>query len=188
MSTLMSVSPAPLQPAQSTRGRKIWSHWLGVLYAIIFICFTSTSFMGGSHTQILVDAVWKVVFGNWHWDLTGPVNEACRKVGHFFGYGLVGLIFRNAWYNSAKAFQWLVRSWLTPFAASLSIASTFLVACLDEWHQRFTPGRVGSIRDALLDAAGAFFLNVIFWTLSVRNRRKRMERSLPASALSIPAR
>jgi VanZ family protein len=171
----------------------MWSHWMTVLCALIFIRLTSTSFMGGSHTQILVDAVWKAVFGTWHWDITGYVNEYCRKVGHFFGYGLVGLIFRNAWYNSAKAFSWLMRTWLTPFAVSLSVASTFLVASLDEWHQTFLPGRVGSLRDVLLDAAGALFLNVILWRLIVRNRRKRMATkqlpaSYPANASSIAAR
>jgi VanZ family protein len=130
--------------------------------------------MGGSHTQILVDAVWKAVFGTWKWSITGDVNEYCRKVGHFFGYGLVGLIFRNAWFNSAKAFSWIMRTWLTPFAVLLSVASTFLVACLDEWHQTFVPGRVGILRDALLDAAGALFLNIILWRLTVRGRRKRI--------------
>ena len=133
--------------------------------------------MGGSHTQVLVDAVWKTFLGTWHWDLTGPVNEACRKVGHFIGYGLVSLLFSNAWYKSAQAFAWVVRNWLTPFAAMLAVISTFLVACLDEWHQRFVPGRVGSIRDALLDAAGALFLNLLVWALRARRRRNALHAS-----------
>jgi VanZ family protein len=136
---------------------------------MVFICFTSTSFMGGKTTQILVDAVWKVVFGTWHWELTGLVNGSCRKFGHFFGYGVIGLIFRNAWYTSARAFMWVVKSWLTPFAASMAVASTFIVACLDEWHQTFCPGRVGCLHDALLDATGALCLNVAI--LVVRARR-----------------
>jgi VanZ family protein len=169
----MSASPLSY-PALATGPQRARHGWLPVLCALLFICFTSTAFMGGGTTQILVNAVWKAIFGTWHWNITGEVNEICRKTGHFFGYGVVGLIFRNAWYRSAKAFAWVVRSWLTPFAASLAVASTFLVACLDEWHQRFLPGRVGSLRDALLDAAGAIFLNLLVWALRARKRRKLM--------------
>jgi VanZ family protein len=148
---------------------------LPVLGALAFISFTSTNFMGGSHTQIVLDAVWKTFLGSWHWDLTGAVNVYCRKVGHFIGYGLVSLIFRNAWYKSAQAFAWVTGSWLTPFAASLAVASTFTVACLDELHQTFLATRVGSLHDALLDTAGAICLNVLFWSIRARNRRKLLE-------------
>ncbi|HEY4378983.1 MAG TPA: VanZ family protein [Acidobacteriaceae bacterium] len=165
----MLFNPSPVTPRRSLR-----SEWLPVLCAMIFICFTSTSFMGGGTTQKLVNAVWQVLLGHWHWDLTGPVNEACRKTGHFFGYGIIGLIFSNAWYKSAQAFAWVVRSWLTPFAATLAVVSTFFVACLDEWHQRFLPGRVGSMRDALLDAAGAIFLNLLIWAFRARRRRNAL--------------
>ena len=77
--------------------------------------------MGGTHTQVLVNAVWKAVLGTWHSNLTGQVNGIGRKVGHFFGYGLVSLIFRNAWYKSAQALSWVARIWLTPFAAFFAI-------------------------------------------------------------------
>jgi VanZ family protein len=59
-----------------------------------------------------------------------------------------------------------------PFAAGLAVASTFLIGCLDEWHQRYLRGRVGSIRDALLDSAGALFINLIVWAVVARRRRK----------------
>jgi VanZ family protein len=172
----MSASPALFNPAQSSRSRNA-NHWLPVFYALVFICFTSTTFMGGSHTQILVNAVWKAVLGTWHWDLTGEVNGVGRKVGHFIGYGLVGLIFRNAWYKSARAFHWVPRNLLMLFAASTAVSSTFAVACIDEWHQTFLVGRVGSLHDALIDAAGAVFLNAIVWTIVARKRRRLIERS-----------
>lgn len=170
----MSTSPMLLNPSRVTPRRSVRLEWLPVLYALTFICFTSTAFMGGARTQMLVDAVWKPLLGNWRWDLTGPVNEFCRKTGHFFGYGLVSLLFRNAWYKSARAFAWVMRSWLTPFAATLAVVSTFCVGCLDELHQRYVPGRVGSIRDALLDAAGALFLNLLVWALRARHRRNAL--------------
>jgi VanZ family protein len=174
----MSASPVLFNPALPGRTqRRTGSEWLPVVFALVLISFESTTLMGGSHTQILVNAVWKAVLGTWHWNLTGAVNGIGRKVGHFFGYGVVGLIFRNAWYKSARAFAWVIRRWLTPFAATLAIASTFAVACLDEWHQRFLPGRVGCFRDVLLDATGAIVLNVILWTMMARRRRRVIERS-----------
>jgi VanZ family protein len=175
----MSATPMPFPSRHTTKAELIRLAWLPVLFTLIFIRFTSTSFMGGSHTQVLVDTVWQTLFGNWHWDITGPVNEFCRKTGHFFGYGLISLIFRNAWYRSAKAFAWVIKTWLTPFASSLAIASTFFIACLDEWHQCFVPGRVGSLRDALIDTAGALLLNVFVWEFRAYKRRKALNARSP---------
>ncbi len=61
--------------------------------------------MGGSHTQVVVTSL-ATVFGNWHSrTATGPVNEIIRKVGHFFGYGIIGLFFRNAWFRTSAWFH-----------------------------------------------------------------------------------
>jgi len=168
----MSASPALLNPLQVAPHRDARSQWLPVLFSLVFVCFTSTTFMGGSHTQVVLDAVWKAVLGTWHWNATGAVNAFLRKTGHFFGYGMIGIFFRNAWYSTVRAVGSMLRSWLMPVSASLAVASTFLVGCLDEWHQKHLPGRVGSIHDALLDAAGALFLNVLVWAFFARRRKK----------------
>jgi VanZ family protein len=68
----------------------------------------------------------------------------------------------------------LVRTWITPFAASLAVASTFVVASLDEWHQHYVPGRVSSFHDVLVDTTGALLLNVLVWELRARRRRKML--------------
>jgi VanZ family protein len=87
---------------------------------------------------------------------------------------MIGLIFRNAWVASLRALTSLVRAWVAPFAGSLAVASTFLVACLDEWHQKFVPGRVSSFHDVLVDTTGALLLNVMVWELRARKRRQLM--------------
>ena len=102
------------------------------------------------------------------------VNEVCRKVGHFFGYGMIGLLFRNAWHSSIRAHLVAIRHrWLgnrllgrrlMVSVSALSIFCTFIVASLDELHQRFVPGRVSSFRDVLLDTTGALVLNLVFWS------------------------
>jgi VanZ family protein len=154
----------------------VQSAWFPVLLSLIFVCFTSTSFMGGNHTQVLVDDVWRTFLGTWHWDLTAPVNIVCRKVGHFLGYGAIGLIFRNAWHCSIRAGIMRIGASLATLqgmvsVSALSVICTFLVASLDELHQRYVPGRVSSFRDVMVDTTGAIFLNVVFWTVRAHRRR-----------------
>lgn len=171
----MSASPVLLNPSSvaPSRPNSLRTNWMYVACSILFICCTSTTFMGGTHTGALLNAVWRALFGTWHYDLRGIVNLVLRKVGHFFGYGMIGLIFRNAWTASLRALT-LVRSWISPFATSLAVASTFLVASLDEWHQRYVPGRVGSFHDVLIDTAGALMLNLLVWELRASKRRKML--------------
>jgi VanZ family protein len=174
-------SPALLHP-QVAVPRTPLNQWVPVLFSLAFVCCTSTSFMGGSHTQAWLEDVWQVVLGKWHWDLTGPVNEVCRKVGHFFGYGMIGLLFRSAWHSSIRAHlaainyrslgSRLLGRRLMLSASGLSVLCTFVVAALDEWHQRYLPGRVSSFRDILLDTAGALVLNLAFWSVCAQRRRR----------------
>ena len=174
-------SPTLLHP-HVTVPRTPLNQWVPVLFSLVFVCFTSTSFMGGSHTQVWLEDVWQAVLGKWHWDLTGPVNEVCRKVGHFFGYGTIGLLLRNAWHSSIRAHlvainhrrlgSRLLGRRLMLSASGLSVLCTFVVAGLDEWHQKYVPGRVSSFRDVLLDTAGALVLNLAFWSLRAQRRRR----------------
>lgn len=138
--------------------------------------------MGGSHTQVLVNDVWRAVLGKWHWNITGTVNQVIRKVGHFFGYGTIGLLFRSAWHSSIRAHlvainyrrldSRLLGRRLMLSASGLSVLCTFAVGCLDEWRQKYVPGRVGSLRDVLLDTAGALVLNLAFWGVRAQRRRR----------------
>ena len=161
----MATSPAVLNPAIDLRRAALRS-WLPVLYSIAFICFTSTTLMSGYHTQFVVDDVWHMLFGNWHLDWRGTVNLDGRKIGHFFGYGVVGLIFRQAWHQTLRVRairlgRTLRTSRLFMLSAVLSVQSVFLVASLDELHQSFLPQRVGSFGDVLRDTAGTIFLNLV---------------------------
>lgn len=169
----MASSPALLNPSLDlSRIQKPWvlpriqKHWIAVLCCLAFVCFTSTTLMSGYHTQFVVDGVWKALFGNWHNDWRGMANGDGRKIGHFFGYGMVGLIFRNAWERtlSARAVRLgrtLVNSRLMILAALMSVFSIFLVALADELHQCFLPQRVGSFGDVLRDTFGTVFLNLV---------------------------
>src|SRR5438105_5479354 len=100
----MATSPAVLNPSPINFRRAIQAAWTPVFLSLAFIAFTSSTLMSGYHTQFVVNDVWKALFGNWHLsDWAGVVNGEGRKVGHFFGYGAIGLVFRNAWHTSLRA-------------------------------------------------------------------------------------
>jgi VanZ family protein len=167
----MSAAPVVLNPTSFKPPSPIRKEWVWVLCTIIFICFTSTTFMGAATSQIVVNFFWKALLGNWHASQLGNINGILRKSGHFLGYGTVGLIFRNAWFKTARTFSLVVKNWLNPFAAFLAVVSTFIVGSLDEYHQMIIPGRVGCLRDALVDTAGSIFLNIVFLAVLARRRK-----------------
>jgi VanZ family protein len=170
----MSASPVLLNPYRPALRTDVRAKWLYAFFGVVFVCCTSNSYFGGIHTGALLNAVWRAVLGSWHYEMRGEVNEIMRKVGHFFGYGMIGVIFRNAWYTTARTLMALARQWTAAFAISLGVASTFIVACLDEWHQHYCPGRVSSFRDVLVDTTGALLLNVFLWEWRAYKRRRAL--------------
>lgn len=73
-----------------------------------------------------------------------------RKGVHFFGYGLLALIFFS-FYSSLK--------WRFPMI--IGFISVVVIASLDEFRQSMIPGRTGMVGDVVLDASGALTLLII---------------------------
>jgi len=131
--------------------------------------------MSGYHTQFVVNYLWNAVFGHWHYDDAGVLNFVGRKVGHFFGYGTIGLMFRRAWDNTLRAWMLSIPGNLGLISSVLGIISTFALASIDEWHQMYLPQRHGSMLDALLDCLGAFFLTLAIWAVRSIQRRRNAD-------------
>jgi VanZ family protein len=104
-----------------------------------------------------------------------------RKAGHFTAYAILGGLFFRAWRATLPAGRQLWRTdprtgnpvgvlrerlWTLRWSA-LAVASAALAAAFDEWHQAFVPTRGSSVRDVLLDTAGAIFLQLIFMVMWV---------------------
>jgi VanZ family protein len=104
-------------------------------------------------------------------------NFLIRKAGHVFWYGLTcGLLYRQAGF---ELWRRRAASWSAP-AAFLALASTMLVAGLDEWHQTTIPSRTGTLSDVLLDsAAGLAALALIFLRSAPGLRRHQRRAGLP---------
>lgn len=184
----MSTLPVLLSPSPIPSRRNFRNAWIPVLCAVAFVAFTSTTLMSGFHTQKIVDFVWDNVLGKWHRDDTGFVNFAGRKVGHFLGYGTIGLMFRRAWYHSLRSYMMALRGTAVLVSSVLGIVSTFALASLDEWHQMFLPQRHGSLWDAALDAAGALFLTVAIAAFRALQRRRNENAARIIRSYSVAAR
>ena len=117
-----------------------------------------------------------------HSHVEGPTlelaNHLLRKSGHFLGYGTLGVIFCRAWAAQLNRFTTLTWTDVRLRGAILGVLSVFLVACADEYHQSFLPGRTSTFTDVLLDTCGALIVNtIVFLVLAARRRSLRQDLS-----------
>jgi VanZ family protein len=141
--------------------------WLGLIVA------ESTRFASAENTGRLFYPLLHFLFGvdrahfpTWHFFI--------RKTGHFIGYFTLSWLLFRAWRDT---FPFSGRTWSIQWAR-ISFFMTALVACLDEWHQTFIPGRTGNIHDVMLDSTAAFIAQIVLFLIL----RKRI--SGPASQVT----
>jgi len=119
---------------------------------------------------------------SWYQVLT--VNHLLRKTGHFVGYATLSWFAFRGWTATLRwlrqrsllrarrseeemehdrsLYRWHLR------AAILAIVFTSVVACLDEFHQSFLPGRTGVFHDVILDSLGGIFAQIVvllYWNI-----------------------
>lgn len=149
--------------------------WIPVLIGLAVIGFESTPMGGGQTTGAFLKDLWPRMLAKWEPSTFGEVHHLMRKLGHFTGYGMLGLLLRKAWHHSVQLYLSIVGSQLMFAASALSVSFTFLVGCLDEWHQSTLPGRSSSGRDVLIDTGGALLFNAIFWVTRYLRRRSHRQ-------------
>ena len=161
--------------------------WIPVLLGLAAICFESTPLMGGNNTARWFAEIWPKVLGSANSPFVGALHHFLRKLGHFTGYGTLGLLLRKAWSHSVRAYMNMIGSRLMLAATALSVSFTFLVGSLDEWHQSIVPGRISCCRDVLIDTGGALLFNAIFWAIRARKlgapRRARPRKASAAQGV-----
>jgi VanZ family protein len=104
-----------------------------------------------------------------YWDTVVSVEERgyfkfveflIRKLTHFVGFGCIALGIYFAWGKRR-------------FAAGIAIAGTAFIATLDEFRQSFTPGRMMSGQDVILDTAGAIvFVGIVVLVKKIFKRQR----------------
>ena len=144
--------------------------WLPVLIGTALIATSSSSLFSAEHTNGPF---------RWLYELfCGPVSDArwhiahfyMRKSGHFFGYGVFGLLWLRAWWLSLPHSRFFVD-------AALAVLGCGLVASSDEFHQAFLPSRTGSPWDVLLDCSGAITLQLVVYLFMRIFRPKKLARA-----------
>lgn len=100
-----------------------------------------------------------------YWDTVVSVEERgyfkfveflIRKLTHFVGFGCIALGIYFAWGKRR-------------FPASVAIIGTAIIAILDEFRQSFTPGRMMSGQDVLVDTVGAIvFVGIVVFVKKLR--------------------
>jgi VanZ family protein len=157
-------------------GTTLMMAWLPVVFGITVICGESTTAMSGANTERWLLSILHALWGQTGGSSVDAANLLLRKVGHFFGYGTLGFLFRRAWYISLRQSWEGPRSRLPFSASALAVFCTFCVASLDEIHQRFLLGRTSSFYDVMLDTAGAIvFLRVMTVVVARRRRAALLE-------------
>lgn len=88
------------------------------------------------------------------------------KIAHFFEFALLGFLLSFGYFN-AFFFSRVVKSVLV-FLTGLPLG------LLDEFHQRFVPGRSSALSDVLADAAGiiAGILAYLYLAQKIRSKLK----------------
>jgi len=153
-------------------GRSSLRTWLPVAVWLLLIALESTSAASADNTGSLLSGLFRMALpGRIGDQLFGLVHFLLRKGGHFFGYGIGGLLFFRALRRTAGHWSLALAAW--------SVVLTAVVAALDEYQQTFLPSRTGSLRDVLLDTCGAVCLLAVnlLW-LWMRRRAAPPERQL----------
>jgi VanZ family protein len=134
------------------------------LLLMAFIFWLGTDRGSASQTQSLIERLlspWPGLLERLGTETLTLVNVGVRKLGHFTGYGLLGLL-------NARCLRGL--------CGTLSTSSRFTAwgaatgwAAVDEWRQSFSASRGGSPYDVILDSAGAA-AGILLYLLCLRHR------------------
>ena len=149
---------------------------LSILILINFITIFSFSEQNGEQSTNLSRNITLDVlntFGDYNEPLTEKqeaqvlnVEHIIRKLAHFTIYTILGILLMSL----AETFDFTNKKRLL-----LSVLIGLLYACLDEFHQSFTPGRTPLITDVLIDTSGVIVgsLIVLICVKIIQNKRKK---------------
>jgi VanZ family protein len=104
-----------------------------------------------SALSVLLSAWWPDLSA----DALALINVVIRKLGHFTGYGLLGLM-------DARCFRGL-RGTLPRTGCLTAWGAAVVWAAVDEFHQSFSASRGATVEDVILDAAGAAAGIFCYW-------------------------
>lgn len=156
--------------AESSIASRIIKYWLPVAIAIGAMYYFSTDVFSGENTRdFLKDLLTRFMPGVSS-STVSKANYIVRKCAHFFEYAALAALLYRAW-RADSLIRWRL-SW-----AACSFAMVASWALIDEYHQRFTQTRGGSIYDVMIDTAGGLFALILIaiYTNSRRSSKTARE-------------
>ena len=145
-------------------------NWVPVFFGLSVIWMESTVTMGAANTSRWLLDICHALWGQTDSASFETAHFCLRKLGHFCGYGLLSVLFYRAWYVSVGLVWKGSRQGLRLEAVGLAVVCTFVVASLDEWHQRFLEGRSSSFHDVMIDTCGALVFTAVTMVVMARRR------------------
>lgn len=137
-----------------------------MLIAIAVIAVESTPYLGADRTTRPLRWAFEFLFGHVSDALWPHIHYAIRKLGHFIGYGTMGVLWFRAWWMTRPRASFLAD-------AMLALICTAIVASTDEFHQSFLPNRTGVPTDVLIDCSGAIVMQlIVYLILRIRSTKR----------------
>lgn len=101
---------------------------------------------------------------------SNKIQKIVRKNAHYFLY-MVGGIFLSVFFCADSGYK-SSKFKFVPYA----IITGIVYACTDEFHQRFVPGRTGSIKDVFIDSIGVITGVILVFILRIILNKKRKDK------------
>lgn len=146
------------------------SAWLPVILGTVMIAVSSSNLFSAADTSGPFRWVYQSLFGPVSDPQWVHIHTHIRKMAHFFGYGVFGLLWLRAWWFSLPRSRFLQD-------AALAVLGCGMVASADEFHQSFLAHRTGSPLDVLLDCAGAMTLQVVVYLFMRIFKPRKLQRA-----------
>lgn len=121
-------------------------HWLPVIVWAIVISVFSTHVFTADNTGHFIIPILHSLFPHATPEVLERMHFFIRKSGHFIEYFILSLLILRGIRAGRKQTR---LAWM-----ALTLLAVAAYASLDEFHQRFVPGRTAAISDVLLDTTG----------------------------------
>ena len=145
----------------NNRRQVLLSAWTPAAICVVLIFISSSDAFSSDNTGSVLRPIVERLLGPLSDHLWANLLFAVRKVGHFFAYGFVSIVFFRAWrmtFRLSHAYSAVTASLR---AAAVALLSTLVLCSADELHQAFLPKRTGSPFDVLLDMCGAVTCHLV---------------------------
>lgn len=139
--------------------RPFVTRWLPVLVWMSVIFSASSDGMSFHRSSRIIGPLVRWLFPQLSDEAVHAIVVGARKCAHVAEYAVLALLL---WRALRKPPAPGVPRWQWP-ATGLALVLVALYAASDEFHQAFVPSRQGSVRDVLLDTAGAAAALLCLW-------------------------